>query len=229
MTGVKRIKNLYIGIAAEGNHDIDVCAWLSRKIAEPLELKTKIRKENRFVNTTKISPGRVAEIKRFFDQKKLKRPKLIVIITDRDGGRKTKAKLDQAVNKIGFKQHVIVVTPVEHIEAWLVEDMLAINKVLKPLRKHRQIGNIAKKNAKTILEGWIGRSISKGRFKGDPSRARIEIAKKIRIRELRRLNEFIEFEAELKRKAREIIQPPKPLKKIKSRKKKRRRKKKGGR
>lgn len=174
---VNRLKNLQIGVASESRTDAYILACLCRHILGDQGLKVRLRQENIFSNETKISPGSIVSIKKFFEGKSRRRPRLIIILTDRDSKKQTKDEIDKEIANMGLVQKVVTVVPEENIESWLVQCTVAINMVLNPAKKFQKIKTSELGKAKETLSELIGRSISSGYFLGNEMTAKIKIAR----------------------------------------------------
>lgn len=187
------IKKIKIGVAAETQDDAIIYVNILRNAANPSAVKVYWPKEAIFANG-RISISKVAEIKNEFS--KIKNLKIIIIATDRDKGEgDSKIAIESEVRRVGFKEKVLVVTPHENIEAWLLQDINSVNKVLGS--NHGRVSERDLENSKELFDQWTGD------VGMDGGKARKEISRIFTVQNVKS-KDFTDFIQDFKRYVSEV-------------------------
>lgn len=153
---MKRTK-INIGIAAESENDITVLQRFCEKIMPVGGIKVKVRIENRYVNNTQILPRDIEKIKNHFGVAKLQKPKLVILLTDRDNNQYLEKKLILRLETVSFPYPVILAIPEETLEDWIIEDVGTINKIMKSKTEIKT----PKKDKHFEAKSWLAAIIAK--------------------------------------------------------------------
>lgn len=90
-----------------------------------------------------------------------KQPDLAVVIVDADGDSRRKPMLDEAVSKVRVNR--VVAVAVQEFEAWLIADEAAAAVELgQRLSRSKDPEQMARREAKELLKGWLEVSVRAG-------------------------------------------------------------------
>lgn len=128
----RKTKNIEIGIAGESRSDVEIARFYSHNLVSQKGFRAHVSLKNRYINNTQIHDGDLKKIASFFNTNVKDRPDLIVIITDRDNDKNLEKELNLGMQKAQFPCPVVLAIPEEKIEDWVISDVGALNKILRP-------------------------------------------------------------------------------------------------